>query len=313
MGVYDQGARFAAHAEPTGILQRLLKSRGLSLSFRGWEDTRTLPLPGGPDRTADLVVALDEPTTEAAVAEPTKVASPWLMIMEFQAQVDVEKLDGTLEEVAILRHRVRHGKDSKEKYKVLVALVYLQGRCPEDVLDMTLPDGSGTRHAPLIWNVAEDDAAQTVEAVAAGQLSCGLLFWIALMAGGGDDKLIKRWKEVVTATVSDGEMRGNLAGISLVFADLAGHGLAWKQELEGWQMTESKVVNEWISQGVAKTRVEERRMFLIELLEMRFPAMVPAEIFDLIGKQDSPDLLHDWFRAAGKATTFEQLLNVLKR
>jgi hypothetical protein len=118
------------------------------------------------------------------------------------------------------------------------------------------------------------------------------------MAGGGDDKLITRWKEVVTATVSDGEMRGNLAGISLVFADLAGCGLAWKQGLEGWQMTESKVVNEWISQGVAKTKLEDGRRHLIKLLERRFPAMVSAEIFDLIRKQDSLDLLDDWFGAA---------------
>jgi hypothetical protein len=78
-------------------------------------------------------------------------------------------------------------------------------------------------------------------------------------------------------------------------------------------MTESKVVNEWISQGVAKKSLEVHRQFLIELLEIRFSAVVPAEIFDLIRKQDSEDLLHDWFRAAVEAFTFEQFLKVLKR
>ena len=43
-----------------------------------------------------------------------------------------------------------HGDDRRGKYNILVALVYLRGECPESVLDMTLPDGRGTRHAPLI-------------------------------------------------------------------------------------------------------------------------------------------------------------------
>jgi hypothetical protein len=48
--------------------------------------------------------------------------------------VDPDKLDVTLEEVAILRSRARHGEDRKGKYKVLAGLVYLQGRCLEEVL-----------------------------------------------------------------------------------------------------------------------------------------------------------------------------------
>lgn len=91
MGVYDQAARFAAQADPGAVPQRLLSGRGVSLRFRDWLDTRTVPLPGGPDRTADLVAALDDPT----VAD-----QPWLLVLELQAQVDPEKLDATLEEVA---------------------------------------------------------------------------------------------------------------------------------------------------------------------------------------------------------------------
>lgn len=59
---------------------RLLAGSGLSLTFREWFDTRPLPLPGGTDRTADVIAALHDP------AAPY---SPWLLVLEFQTQVDV--------------------------------------------------------------------------------------------------------------------------------------------------------------------------------------------------------------------------------
>src|SRR5262249_48017721 len=114
MGVYDQAARFAARADPGtapgglvaggGGWVAVWAGKGVALRWREWLDTRSLPLPGGPDRTADLVAALDDP------AAPDK---PWLMVIEFQAQVDPDKLDATLEEVAILRNRARHGREGK--------------------------------------------------------------------------------------------------------------------------------------------------------------------------------------------------------
>ena len=118
MGVFDQAARFAAQADAEVVPRRLLADSGLALSFREWLDTRTLPLPGGAHRTADLVAAM------SGVGAADK---PWLIVLEFQAQVDADKLDVTLEEVAILRSRVRHGEDRKGKYKVAAGMVYLQG------------------------------------------------------------------------------------------------------------------------------------------------------------------------------------------
>ena len=73
MGVFDQAARFATRAEPTVVVRRLLFPTGSALSFHEWEDTRTIPLPGGPDRSADLVAALDDPSGGV----------PWLLILEF--------------------------------------------------------------------------------------------------------------------------------------------------------------------------------------------------------------------------------------
>jgi len=157
MGAFDQAARFATQADPDATMRRVLAPTGVALLFREWLDTRTIPLPGGPNRTADLVAALDDPAGQ-----------PALVVFEFQSRHDPDKLDVTLEEAGILRGHARHGDDRKGKYKVLTALVYLQGHCPDDLLDMTLPGGFGTRHAPLVWNVGEDNAIAALEAVAGG-------------------------------------------------------------------------------------------------------------------------------------------------
>ncbi len=301
MGAFDQAARFAAQADPITVVGRTLAPTGLVLPFREWLDTRTIPLPGGPDRTADLVAALDDPAGQ-----------PVLLILEFQSQHDPDKLDLTLEEAGILRGHARHGDNRKGKYKVLTALVYLTGRCPTDVLDMTLPGRYGTRHAPMVWNIGEDAAPTTLEAVHSGAASWGMLFWVPLMAGGKDDSIIARWKEVVAQVVPDRRTRGNLAGIALVFAELTGCGNEWNRGLEGFEMTESKVVNEWIRQGEAKGKLLIQRELLLRLLNKRFPAAVPADVTKLINEQESLELLSHWFDAAAEAFTFQQFLAVLK-
>jgi hypothetical protein len=304
MGAFDQAARFAAQADPEAVLRRVLAPTGVALRFRDWLDTRTLPLPGGPDRIADLVAALDDP------AAPDR---PALLVLEFQAQHDPDKLDVTLEEAAILRGHARHGDDRKGKYRVLTALVYLRGSCPEGVLDMTLPGGFGTRHAPLLWDVAGDDARVLLDAVAGGAASWGMLFWVPLMAGGGEEAVVGRWKEVVAAVVAERRMRGNLAGIALVFAELAGCYLAWERGLEGWEMTESQVVNRWLSQGETRGKLEEGRLFLTRFLRRRFGEPLPTDVLETINTQPSVQLLEDWFDAAMAATTLQDFITVLRR
>jgi hypothetical protein len=300
MGVFDQAARFAAQADPGVVPARLLAGSGLSLVFREWLDTRTIPLPRGSDRTADLVAAFDNSATPDA---------PWLMVLEFQAQVDPDKLDVTLEEVAILRSRVRHGPERQGKYRVVAGLVYMRDRSPDDSLDMRLPDGSGTRHAPRIWTVAEDKAAATLETVASGSLSWGMLFWVPLMAGGGEEATIARWKELTSSRIDDRSRRGDLAGIAMIFAELAGRAIVWKRALEGFEMTESQVVKEWMSQGELKNQ----RQLLLRLLNKRFPGAVPADVSKLINEQESFDLLNHWFDAAASANSFQDFMTVLKQ
>ncbi|HKI33380.1 MAG TPA: hypothetical protein VKA46_16115 [Gemmataceae bacterium] len=303
MGVFDQAARYATLAEPEPVLSRLLAGSGATLRFREWVDTRTTPCPGERDRTADRVAAL---VNESAPDQP------WLLVFEFQAQHDPDKLDATLAEAARLRIEVRHGADRRGKYNVCTALVYLRGRCPQTVLDMTLPGGAGTRHAALVWNVEEDAADQALTAVTAGAATWGLLSWIPLMHGGGEVATIARWKELASA-LPDRRVRGDLGRIALTFAELAGCYSAWEQALEGWDMTESKVVNRWIDEARQQERISLSRKRLLQLAQGRFPGAIPTEVVDLIGRQDSEEMLEDWFLAAVSAPSAEQFLSIIRR
>src|SRR5262249_3352333 len=150
----DQAARFACRAQPVPVGRRLLRKARQRLEVAQFHDTRTAPLPGQKDTTADSVLSLrnlDRP------------AAPCLVILEFQAQLDEAKLATTLVSVAHMHAEVRHGDDRKGRYQVFAGLVYLRGRAPEVSLEMTLTGEAGevlagTQHKVLSWNVEEDDA-----------------------------------------------------------------------------------------------------------------------------------------------------------
>jgi hypothetical protein len=303
MGVFDQAARFAAQADPDTVVGRVLAATKTPLRFQEWADPRTFPQPGGSDRTADLV---------AVLAEEGKIDEPWLLVLEFQTRHDPGKLDVTLEEVARLRLHARHGPARQGKYRVLTGLVYLQGRCPEPALDMTLLEGFGTRHVALVWNIADDIATTQLASVEAEQVSWGMLFWVPLMAGADDETVIAHWCKLALA-VEDRRRRGDLGKIALVFAELIGRYAAWAKGLEGYDMTESNVVNRWIEEACSQARIEEARENLVRVLRRRFPAVLTEDVTAAIAAQPSLDLLHDWFDAAITAFSADEFLAVLRR
>src|SRR5438093_580167 len=141
---------------------------------------------------------------------------------------------------------------------ILVALVYLRGACPESVLDMTLPGGWGTRHAPLVWNVAGDSASESLDALVAGTITWGILFWIPLMNGGDDPDVLARWRELASQ-VENARIRADLTRIVLVFAELAGRLIAWSEALKEWGMIESQLVWEWTADARREAEVTTRR------------------------------------------------------
>lgn len=62
--------------------------------------------------------------------------------------------------------------------------------------------------------------------------------------------------------------------------------------VQAFEMTESQVVNDWIS---------------------RFLGAVPGDVVRLVNEQESLDVLSHWFDAAAEAYTFQQFMDVVKQ
>ncbi|MGL4553724.1 MAG: hypothetical protein ACRC33_21385 [Gemmataceae bacterium] len=296
MGVFDQAARYAARLEPGGVLAPLLGD-GFTGRHAGWFDTRSLPMPGGPDRAADLI------------AECEDAGGRWLVVLEFQSSHDPEKLDVTLLEAAVLRVHARHGAERAEKYRVLTALVYLRGTCPHAVLDMRLAGRGGTHHEALVWDIGVQPARDALDKVDDGRLSWGTLFWVPLMSGAAEPDLIARWRATAERLAPTSHARATLMSIAQIFAGLAGAVPEWRRELKGADMTESEVVNEWM----AEASLLNSKRLLHRLVQKRFPDALTPDVLAAITDQPSQELLGEWFDAAATAKNADDFLAALRR
>lgn len=301
MGAFDQAARDATRDDPDAVLLPLLAPTGVALPFQDWFDTRTAPLPLGGDRTVDLVAILDD---------ANRPNEPVHLVIECESRPDAAKVDVTLEEVALMWAR-RPAVGVRPR--PLAALVYLTDRCPTPVIDLTLPGGFGTRHAPLNWNVAEEDATAALDAVVAGTRSWGTLFWVSLMAGAGGDDTVRRWVEVVDQFVTDATRRRRLAFTAMLFADLTLRTLVWERILkEAAMWTESTVANNWIREGLATGRLEKARENVVRILRRKFAGLITDDIVRMVNEQSEPSILDGWFDAAISATSISEFTAALR-
>jgi hypothetical protein len=93
---------------------------------------------------------------------------------------------------------------------------------------------------------------------------------------------------------------------------LAGRYAAWEKALEGFDMTESKVVNSWIDEAVRQRDLDNARRFLIRLLNKRFAGQVPADVMEAINAQPSLTMLEDWFDQASQVASLADFIRVLR-
>jgi hypothetical protein len=103
-----------------------------------------------------------------------------------------------------------------------------------------------------------------------------------------------------------------VAEILLGFTDVAGIYVARESEMKELELTESQVVNRWLLQGQHAGEVKATRRVLLQLLQLRFPKDVSADLTAMIDKQDNLELLNAWFQAAVRAYSFAQFLEFLK-
>jgi hypothetical protein len=117
----------------------------------------------------------------------------------------------------------------------------------------------------------------------------------------------------VASTLPDARARGDLAFVALEFAQLTTRFLAWEKGLEGWDMTESIIANRLKEQARREGHLLSSREYVLKAVQRRFPGAVPVEVVDLICRQDSEELLNEWFDAAITAPSAAEFLAVVHR
>jgi hypothetical protein len=293
MNVFDQSSRYAAKLDPLGFLRWLLPGLPAAMEFLGWLDTRTIPLPGEPDRICDTV---------AELADPRQLEARWALVLEFQTEPRGDILDRLLEYQARLRRELRHGEPRVQKYTLAGAVVHLTGPDQPDALVMELPGtGLGLNLRVGSRALREVEAADLLAEIEARRTEPCLLPWISLMQGADRADIIERWKDLA-GREPDATRRATDGALALIFAELAGRRPQWRAALEGWNMVESTVVAEWIAQGEARAN----RAALLRLLQLRFSEPVALGVAATIEAQTDPEILSRWFDVAAMAPSWDE-------
>ncbi len=155
--------------------------------------------------------------------------------------------------------------------------------------------GKGTGINPIERNLQSFSANDVLDKIAVGKVARAALALIPLIIGGGEPGIIKRWLEVAQPE-TDEQWRSDFC-LARVFAELTGCQEDWKTALEGFNVRQSVVVNEWKAEANAK--------MLCVVLKSRFGAL-PEEVARRIGQTTDLDLLEKWGTLAGQASSLDQ-------
>src|SRR5262249_13390295 len=155
--------------------------------------------------------------------------------------------------------------------------------------------GKGTAIRPIERNLQSFQASDVLDQIAAGKIPRAALALIPLMIGGGEPGIIQRWLEVA-GPETDERWRADFA-LARVFAELTGCPEEWKTALEGFNVRQSTVVNEWKAEASAR--------ILCAVLTSRW-APLPDDLREHIARTTDLDLLEKWGALAGETTSLDE-------
>jgi len=298
MGMFDQNARAAAKQDGAAFFAWLLRryQPPPPLAFERWDDSRRLPLPGGPDRIDDLVAVLRRTDV------PDKVA---YMIVEVESEPERHLLRRLGIYGLMLSREVSPPPGPEDEPPVGCALINLTGERPDGGLTLAVagtPLGLGGK--PLVMNLCREDGRRTLTDIAAGHLRPSILPWVPLMAGGGEPALIEEWKQVAMKEPDAGR-RATYRDMALVFAELT-------RGLEGWEMQESQYIKGWLKEGELRGEIKASRAALLKLLRAKLHDPVPEEVRLAIEGTNDPGTLDRWYDAALQAGTWPDFRTAMK-
>jgi len=293
LGVYDQAGRHAIKRRPSAFFTWQAPALWAAYRLDPWQDTRTLPFPGEPDRVCD------------AVAEFEHLTGPrnrCLVDVEVQAEPDADMLERLGEYAFRLRRELRYGPGAANKYAVFGLVLNLTGSEQPNRLDMSLPEWSGAGHGLQVaqLTMSTEDAAQTLARIAVTELESWVLPWLPLLRGAAEAVNLTEWQRLASQE-PDSQSRSDFGALAVVFAELAGTAAVWRKVLKGWNMKESPQVLEWQAEARMETRAEDVR----RAIRLRFGTPVPEDLENqLVAIKKEAELDH-WFDASLTAPSLD--------
>jgi hypothetical protein len=257
MNDYDKAGRYLVKRAPTGVFRWLLANPGLT--HQAWIDARRVVLPNQNDLTNDLVAAVQSGAAREGIC------------LELEAEARADALPRLLMYLARLWTEPG-GRNSLAISCVSGVILDLTGRSPAAELSLrsALVPGGRLELTVLRRPLADEDAAELVAGVTAGDLTPWLLGWVPLMSGGDASGIMVPWRAAAERLLADARDRADLGALTLTFATLAGCRAAWDRGLRGWNMQTSPLWDEIRAEGRVEGRVEGVRATILHVGRHKF-------------------------------------------
>jgi hypothetical protein len=293
LGVYDQAGRYVIKRRPSAFFTWRAPPLWRAWKFVRWQDTRTLPFPGEPDRICDTVAEFEQRT------DPQRRC---LVDVEVQAKPDPNLLERLGEYAFRLRRELHYGSGPPGKYPVLCLVLNLTGAEQASRLEMALPEWNAAAHSLQVaqGTLRSEDTGQSLARIAQGELERWVLPWLPLLRGAAEPANIAEWKRLA-AQEPDSRSRSEFGFLAHVFAELAGTALVWDKALEGWNMTESPLINKLQEEARIETHIKDVR----RAINLRFGTSVPTDLDEQLAAIKSKAELERWFDASQTAPSLD--------
>ena len=299
---FDEAARFLLREGGGPLLLWLLHEPTDGLRFRRWLDS-VVTLPGTKERLCDAIARLE-----------TADGAPIAALVEVQTKPDPSMFGRLSIGGGILWETVRPSDLPDDRYALMSLVINLTGTGNSGRTFSR--NTSKWEIAPCEWNFAAEDAGEILGGVTAGTIPQEMLAFIPAMKKGGEPGIIAAWLDLVRQE-PDRRKRGVLT-LAVVFAQLTDCTDAWKKALEGFDVMESTIVNEWKAEaerkGELKGYEKGERMakfeVLLRLLQRKF-GIVPEDLVAAIRACEGTASLDAWIDAALSTPSLDEFRRLI--
>jgi hypothetical protein len=295
MNDFDLASRRMAKSAPVAFFQWLMTSFSTYLHFNRWEDTRTIPFPGNPERTGDSIAVLEEIQTPGP---------PWIMPIEFQLEPDPQMFGRMLVFLGLIWQEKRPDPLPGSRYHLAAAVVNLTGSSSGRPTshDMMLPGPDGLRCCLLIRErfLLEESAPQLLSEIRNGRQSRWMLPFIPLMKVDDNTDIVASWLEEWNLE-SDERIKSEILVLTRVFMYLSESVGNWKKALEGLNVQKSPFLESIRAEGRVADRIES----ILETLRQKFPNELDPGLINAVEQTHELDRLRQWFQIALNATSMD--------